>query len=41
MLSRSQHKKTQIANAIAAGDAATLTKLVGVGASVNGAQQEQ
>jgi hypothetical protein len=34
-------KKTQIANAIAAGDAATITKLVGVGASTNGAQQEQ
>jgi hypothetical protein len=34
-------KKTQIANAIAAGDAATLTKLVGVGASANGAQQPQ
>ena len=34
-------KKTQIANAIAAGDAATLTKLVGVAASTNGTQQEQ
>jgi len=34
-------KKTPISSAIAAGDAATLTKLVGVGASVNGAQQEQ
>lgn len=31
--------KTRIANAIAAGDAATLTKLVGVGAGANGAQQ--
>jgi hypothetical protein len=34
-------KKTQIANAIAAGDAATLTKLVGVVASTNGTRQEQ
>jgi len=34
-------KKTQIANAIAAGDAATITKLAGIGASAYGAQQEQ
>jgi hypothetical protein len=33
-------KKTQIANAIAAGDAATLTKLIGLGASAYGAQQQ-
>jgi hypothetical protein len=31
-------KKTQIANAISAGDAATLTKLVGLGASANNSQ---
>jgi hypothetical protein len=34
-------RKTQIANAIAAGDAATITKLVGIGASANWAQQDQ
>jgi hypothetical protein len=33
-------KKTQIANAIAAGDAAAVTKLAGVGASAYGAQQQ-
>ena len=34
-------KKTQLASAIAAGDAATITKLAGIGASAYGAQQEQ
>jgi len=34
-------RKNQMARAIAAGDAATLTKLVGVAASANGAQQQQ
>jgi hypothetical protein len=34
-------KKTLLANAIAAGDAATITKLVGVGASGKRAQQVQ
>ena len=34
-------KKTQIANAMAAGNAATVTKLLGVGASSNAAQGRQ